>query len=65
MIYKLKIKEIRVREHLQQIDLAKRLKISKNYLSELEHNKYDIRLSLLLAISEALNVEPSDLYTRF
>lgn len=64
MIYLLKIKEIRLKENLHQIDLARKVKISKNYLSELEHNKYDIRLSLLLAISDALNVEPSDLYTK-
>ncbi|MDC4242081.1 MULTISPECIES: helix-turn-helix transcriptional regulator [Clostridium] len=62
--YKLKIKENRIRKGLSQNELAKRIGISSNYLSELEHNKFDIRFGLLLKIAKELNVEIDELYEK-
>ncbi|WP_195430837.1 helix-turn-helix transcriptional regulator [Clostridium sp. D46t1_190503_E9] len=62
--YKLKIKEIRIRKGLSQNELANRIGISANYLSELEHNKFDIRFGLLLKIAEELNVKIDELYEK-
>lgn len=62
--YKLKIKENRIRKGLSQNELAKRIGISSNYLSELEHNKFDIRFGLLLKIAEELNVKIDELYEK-
>lgn len=45
-------------------ELAKRIGISANYLSELEHNKFDIRFGLLLKIADELNLEIDELYEK-
>ena len=60
--YRLKIKEIRIQKGIYQKDLAEKIGISSNYLSELEHNKFDIRFGLLLKIAKELNVNVKDLY---
>lgn len=64
MNYTLKIKIIRIKKGVSQKELAKRIGISNNYLSELEHNKFDIRFGLLLEIAKELNVEVEDLYEK-
>lgn len=61
MIYILKIKKLRKEKVLSQKELALRIEISQNYLSEIENHKYDIKLSLLCKISEALEVSPFEL----
>lgn len=62
--YKLKISIARMKKGLSQNELAKRIGISANYLSELEHNKFDIRFGLLLRIAEELNVKIDELYEK-
>lgn len=62
--YKLKIKELRETIGITQTDLATRIGISKSYLCELENNKYDIKLSLLLKIAEVLKVNIENLYEK-
>lgn len=57
-MYKLAIREHRILNKLTQKDLAYRIGISQNYLSEIEKGKYDIRVSFLLSISNALDVCP-------
>ena len=64
MNYRLKIKEIRTQKGIHQKDLADKIGISSNYLSELEHNKFDIRFGLLLEIAKELNVDVKDLYEK-
>jgi len=59
--YKLRIKEFRKVKNLTQTQLAKKVGISRNFLSEIENGKYDIRLSLLCTISEALDSSPREL----
>lgn len=61
MLYKLKIKLIREEKLLSQKELAFRIDISQNYLSEIENGKYDIKLSLLYKISQILEVYPFEL----
>lgn len=64
MDYRLKIKEIRIQKGIYQKDLSDKIGISANYLSELENNKFDIRLGLLLKIAKELNVDVKDLYEK-
>lgn len=59
--YILKIREIRREKILSQKELALKIELSQNYLSEIENNKYDIKLSLLYRISQALEVCPFEL----
>lgn len=61
MAYILKIREIRREKILSQKELALKIELSQNYLSEIENNKYDIKLSLLYRISQALEVCPFEL----
>lgn len=61
-MYKLKIKNVRRRKRVSQKELAKKLNMSQNYLSELENGKYDIKLSVLCEIAKVLDVLPEDLY---
>lgn len=64
MNYKLNIREIRNNKGISQRELADIVGISPNYLSELEHCKFDIKLSLLLKIASALDVELKELYIK-
>jgi transcriptional regulator with XRE-family HTH domain len=59
--YKLKIKEIRRRKGLTQKKLAEKIGVSRSYFADLENGKYDIKLSLLIMISEILEVGLFDL----
>ena len=64
MIYKLKIKKIRMKKGIKQTELARKIGVSKSTLSELENNKYDIRLSKLIKISDVLEVDLKELYEK-
>lgn len=61
-MYKLKIKQYRIKNKLTQKELAHKINISQNYLSELENNKWDIKLSTLCEIADNLNVSPKSLF---
>lgn len=56
--YKLKIKKIRRIKGLTGEALAHKIGITQSYLSDLENQKYDIKLSRLLKIARALEVCP-------
>jgi transcriptional regulator with XRE-family HTH domain len=58
VLYKLKIKDIRIRRGLTQKELGLRVGISQNYLSEIENSKYDIGLTLLFKIGIVLEICP-------
>lgn len=64
MNYRLKIKEIRIKKGIKQRDLADEIGIKKSTLSELENNKYEIKLSTLIRISDVLDVDIKDLYEK-
>ncbi|MEM6888805.1 MAG: helix-turn-helix domain-containing protein [Pseudomonadota bacterium] len=54
-----RIRERRIMAGLRQVDLARSLGISASYLNLIEHNRRRIGGKLLVAIAQALKVEPS------
>lgn len=60
-MYKLKIRKYRNLKNLTQKQLSIKIGISQNYLSEVENEKYDIRVSLLFKVGHALETCPKDL----
>lgn len=60
-MYKLKIRKFRRLKKITQKNLASKIGISQNFLSEIENGKYDMKLSLLYKIGEGLGVCPKDL----
>ncbi|QLY82220.1 helix-turn-helix transcriptional regulator [Clostridium intestinale] len=63
--YKLKVKQYRILRGLTQIELAIKVGVSRNYISEVENNKYDIRTSLLYDLAEVLDVSLDELVVDF
>ena len=59
------IKFVRVTKNISQKDLAKKLKISQNYLSLIENDRKEPSLTLLKKISNALGVPMSALIIDF
>ena len=59
--YRLKVRNYRIKNGMTQKELAMKIGISQNYLSQLENEKFDIKLSLLCKIANALKVSPFDL----
>lgn len=57
----LRIKEIRNSKEMTAAELAKLSGISKNYISELEHDKYEPTVLVACQICKALKVTPNDL----
>ena len=55
---------MRKQQGIKQKDLADMVGISQGYLSQIEDNVHDIKLSLLVKIAKALNVHPRDLYEK-
>lgn len=55
------IKTIRKRKHLTQEELAKKAKMSRSYLADVERDRYNASISTLKSIAAALNVSPRDL----
>lgn len=60
--YELKIRDYRKLKNLSQEQLGRKIGISGSYLSDLENNKFDIKLSILLKISDVLDVDIKELY---
>jgi len=56
--YKLKIKGIRKSKNISAAKLANKIGVSQSYLSDLENQKYNIKLFRLLEIGNALEVCP-------
>ncbi len=56
--YRLKIKEIRKAKNITCLTLANKIGVSQSYLSDLENQKYKIKLFRLLEIGKALEVCP-------
>lgn len=60
-MYLLEIKKIRENKFITQTALAQGINKSRSFVCEIEHNEYDIKLSMLFLISEFLGVCPMDL----
>jgi len=56
--HKLKIKEIRKMKNISGAVIARRIGISQSFYSDLENQKYGIKLSMILDIGRALGVCP-------
>src|SRR3954453_6264734 len=52
-----KVRAIRRREGLTQVDLAAKLEISPSYLNLIEHNQRPLTASLLVRAAQILNAE--------
>jgi len=52
-----RVRQIRRRERLTQVQLAQRLGISPSYLNLIEHNRRSLSAPLLIKLSQVLNVE--------
>ena len=59
--YKLKIKKIRKSKRISEVELARKIGISQPFFSQLENQKFDIKISLLLRIGKSLKVCPYQL----
>jgi len=58
-----KIRSIRLESGLTQEELAKRLALSKGYISQLEHNLASPSMTTLFSVLEVLGTEPSDFFS--
>lgn len=58
------IKKNRTLRNVKQIDLAKVLNISQSHLSLIESGEKRPSLTLVLKISEALNIDPGELVSK-
>ncbi len=54
------IHSLRMSDDITQVELAKRIGVSKQFLSDVEHNRKDVGISFAKKISEALeySIEP-------
>ena len=54
------VRSLRTSDEISQVELAKRLGVSKQFLSDLEHNRKDVGISFAKKIAEALDysIEP-------
>lgn len=58
----MKIQKLRKERGLSQEDLAFEAGIARHHLSRIENANTSLKVSTLIAIAEALNVKPGDLF---
>ncbi|EGW39355.1 helix-turn-helix transcriptional regulator [Desulfosporosinus sp. OT] len=56
------IKEAREKAGLTQLEVAKKLKISDSFLSQLENGKRKLSLQMAIDIAEVLGMNPTDIF---
>ena len=59
-----RIKEIRERVGITQLELAQRASVSQPYMHDLENNKRGAKRETMNRIAEVLNVEPGELIAK-
>jgi transcriptional regulator with XRE-family HTH domain len=54
------VRSLRMSDEISQVDLAKKLGVSKQFLSDVEHNRKDVGMGFAKKIAEALDysIEP-------
>lgn len=57
----LKIKQIRLDNHLTQVEFAKKISISRSSLINYENNKRQIPINVLITISQVFNIKMDEL----
>ena len=55
------LKAIRKRMKLTQTEMAERIGISQSYLADIEHNRKNISLAVVLRIAKGLNISVNKL----
>lgn len=55
------LKAIRKRMKLTQTEMAERIGISQSYLADIEHNRKNISLAVVLRIAKGLNISVNEL----
>lgn len=58
----LKVKELRMLEHISQEELAFRCQLSKNYISDVERGRRNVSLRSIEKFANGLNVEVKELF---
>lgn len=58
----LKVKELRMLEHISQEELAFRCQLSKNYVSDVERGRRNISLRSIEKFANGLNIEVKELF---
>jgi transcriptional regulator with XRE-family HTH domain len=59
-----KIREVRTRKSLSQMELSERADISQSFLAALESGKKQPSVETILKIAHALEINPGDLFPR-
>ena len=57
----IRLKQLRIQRGLSELDLARRIDQSPDFISLLESGEKDANMSTLLALADALEVNPQDL----
>jgi transcriptional regulator with XRE-family HTH domain len=54
------VRSLRISDEISQVELAKKLKVSKQFLSDVEHNRKEVGISFAKKIAAALgySIEP-------
>lgn len=60
-MYRLKIKELREKRKLTQVQLEELSNVSHNYISEVERGLHDTSIEVLVKLCIALKVSPNEL----
>lgn len=58
----LKVKELRMLEHISQEELAFRCQLSKNYVSDVERGRRNVSLRSIEKFANGLNIEVKELF---
>lgn len=58
----LKVKELRILEHISQEELAFRCQLSKNYVSDVERGRRNVSLKSIEKFANGLNIEVKELF---
>jgi transcriptional regulator with XRE-family HTH domain len=54
------VRSLRMSDEISQVELAKTLKVSKQFLNDVEHNRKDVRISFAKKVAKAIgySIEP-------
>ena len=63
ILFGLRIKELRLKAHISQVELSFRCGLSKNYISDVERGTRNISLKAISKLAYGLHVEIKDLFT--
>ncbi|MBO6046357.1 MAG: helix-turn-helix transcriptional regulator [Erysipelotrichaceae bacterium] len=58
------LKLVRVERGMTQEELSKKVGIKSYYISRIENGKLDIRLQTLIKLTEGLNIQLSELFSK-